>query len=296
VDWNSDGDPDMVSGDRTGYFNVWVWRDTAFEAFLQYQKMDMTPLNVGANSYPFIIDWNGDSKKDLLVGCENGEVLFWRNMGFDTWPMFQEVETVAAGGVPLSIYRVNPVVFDLDRDGANDLLCGENGGYALFYRNTGTNADPELAAVETLRTTDGLPVKSGGTNPYGSRCWFGFWDSDTVPDMLLSAYDGNLELFRGQFLTGVEEQRSVPARLALRAGPNPTAGHTAIWCEAPASAELVVCDGVGRVVRHLGFVNGRGAYAWDGRNDSGAEVNSGVYFCRLTGSGQTVSGRIVLSR
>jgi hypothetical protein len=117
-----------------------------------------------------------------------------------------------------------------------------------------------------------------------------------VPDLLVSAYDGTVALFRGVFPTGVEEERQAPARLALRAGPNPSAGRTAIWCEAPGSAELVVCDGVGRVVRHLGVVNGRSVRAWDGRSDSGAEVNSGVYFCRLTGSGQTVSGRIVLSR
>jgi len=295
VDWNSDGDPDMVSGDRTGYFNVWVWRDTGFVAYLQYQKMDMTPLNVGANSYPFIVDWNGDSKKDLIIGCENGQVLFYRNMSNDTWPMFQEVETVAAGGVPINIYRVNPCVADLDRDGTNDLICGSNDGNVYFFRNAGSNDEPVLDAAETLMTVAGLPVQSPGTVT-GSRCWFGQWDADTVPDLLVSAYDGNVALFRGVFLTGVEEQGPAPARLALRAGPNPTAGRTAIWCEAPGSAELVVCDGVGRVVRHLGVVSGRSVRAWDGRGDSGAEVNSGVYFCRLTGFGQTASGRIVLSR
>jgi hypothetical protein len=284
----------MVSGDRTGYFNVWVWRDTGFEAYLQYQKMDMTPLNVGANSYPFIIDWNGDSKKDLLIGCENGQVLFWRNLSSDTWPMFQEVETVAAGGVPLYLYRANPFVTDLDRDGTHDLVCGSGDGNVYFYRNAGSNDEPVLAAAETLMTVAGLPVQGPGV--YGSRCWVGQWDADTVPDLLVSAYDGTVALFRGVFLTGVEEERSVPPRLALRAGPNPSAGRTTIWCETPASAELVVCDGVGRVVRHLGVLSGRSTQAWDGRNDLGAEVNSGVYFCRLTGSGQTASGRIVLSR
>ena len=294
MDWNSDGHPDLVSGDRNGYFNVWIWRDTGFAAYLQYQKMDMTPLNVGANSYPFMIDWNGDSKKDLIIGSENGQVLFYRNMGSDTWPTFQVVETVAAGGAPINLYRVNPGVTDMDRDGINDLVCGANDGYIYFFRNSGSNDDPVLEAAETLKTVAGLPVQGSGI--FGSRCWFGQWDSDTVPDLLVSTYDGYVELFRGQFLTGVEEGKQAPARLALRAGPNPTAGRTTLWCEAPANAELVVCDGLGRVVRHLGVSSGRSARTWDGRNDSGAEVQSGVYFCRLTGSGQTVSGRIVLSR
>jgi hypothetical protein len=295
VDWNSDGDADLMSGDRNGYFNVWVWRDTGFQAYTQYEKTDSTALNVGYNSYPSAIDWNGDGKKDLLLGCEDGQVLLWANVGTDTWPMFQAAETLAAGGGPLYQYRVNPFVFDLDRDGVNDLACGDGNGYVLFYRNTGTNAAPELAAAETLKTARGLPVMSGGS-VYGARCWFGYWDADSLPDILLSAYDGNVELFRGALPVGVDEAKLTALPLALRAGPNPTTGRSTIWCEAPASAELVVCDNLGRVVRHLGVLSGRSVQAWDGRNDAGGEVNSGVYCCRLTGSGQTASARIVLSR
>jgi hypothetical protein len=295
VDWNSDGDADLVSGDRNGYFNVWVWRDTAFEAHTQYLLTDSTPLNVGYNSFPAVLDWNGDGKKDLLLGCENGQVLLWSNVGSDTWPMFQAAETLDAGGQPLYQYRVNPFVFDLDRDGVNDLACGDGYGCVLFYRNTGTNAAPVLAAAETLRTPQGSPVQPGGS-PYGSRCWFGCWDADSLPDILLSAYDGNVELFRGVSPVDVEEGKSAPRRLALRVAPNPTTDRSTIWYEAPACAELVVCDDLGRVVRHLGVLSGRGVKAWDGRNDSDAELNSGVYFCRLTGSERTASARIVLSR
>ncbi len=295
MDWNSDGDADLVSGDRNGYFNVWIWRDSAFEAHTQYLKTDSTPINVGYNSFPAVLDWNGDGKKDLLLGCENGQALFWPNVGADTWPMFQTAETLTAGGVPLYQYRVNPFVFDLDRDGVNDLACGDGNGYVLFYRNTGTNAAPDLAAAETLRTTDGLPVKPGGT-AYGARCWFGFWDGDPVPDILLSGYDGNVELFRGALPVGVEEERTTLTPMAVRVGPNPTTGRSTVWYAAPAGAELVVCDDLGRAVRHLGAVAVSGTLVWDGRNDSGRPVNSGVYFCRLTGSGQTASGRIIVSR
>jgi hypothetical protein len=295
VDWNSDGDADLVSGDRNGYFNVWVWRDSFFEAHTQYRKTDDSAIYVGYNSYPAVLDWNGDSKKDLLLGCENGQVLFWRNVGEDTWPMFTSAETLNAGGAPLYQYRVNPFVFDLDRDGVDDLICGDGNGFVLFYRNTGTNAAPVLAAAETLRTTGGLPVQPGGS-PYGSRCWFGYWDADSLPDILLSAYDGNVELSHGVLPVGVEEAGPAPAQAALRVGPNPTTGRSTILCAAPAGAALVVCDDLGRVVRHLGAVSGRSTRVWDGRKDSGAEANSGVYFCRLSGSGQTVNGRIVLSR
>ena len=301
MDWNSDGDADIISGDRNGYFNVWIWDDTGLVAYTQYLKTDSTPINVGANSYPTVIDWNGDGKKDLLLGCENGQVLFWPNVGENTWPMFQAAESVVAGRDPLYQYRVNPFVVDLDRDGVNDLACGDGNGYVLFYRNMGSNSSPVLAWAETLKTSGGQPVMSGGT-VYGSRCWFGFWDADTLPDILLSAYDGNVELFRGMWPVGVGEGKPVPACLALRAGPSPTNGSSVAiryTLDAQRHTLLQIHDLTGRVVRTLcASTIDRGAYnvAWDGRNDSGAEVNSGIYFCRLYASGQTASARIVVSR
>jgi hypothetical protein len=301
VDWNSDGKADLISGDRNGYFNVWVWRDTGFEAHTQYLKTDSTAINVGYNSYPAVLDWNGDGKKDLLLGCENGQVLLWSNVGSDTWPMFQAAETVDAGGVPLYQYRVNPFVFDLDRDGVNDLACGDGNGYVLFYRNTGTNVAPELAAAETLKTPRGQPVMSGGT-VYGARCWFGYWDADSLPDILLSAYDGNVELFHGALPVGVDEANRMPMPFALRVGPNPTTGRSVTiryTLDATGSTLLQVHDLTGRVVRTLCASSMQpGAYGvvWDGRNDAGAELNSGVYFCRLNSPGQTASARVVISR
>ena len=294
MDWNSDGDLDLISGDRSGYFNVWVWDDTGLVAHTQYPRLDSTPMNVGANSYPSVIDWNGDDMKDLIIGCENGQVLVWLNQTSDTWPMFQSAETVAADGQALYQYRANPVIFDLDSDGVNDLVVGDGNGYVLFYQNTGTNANPEFAAGETLMTPTGLPVQGSGI--YGARCWVGYWDPGDLPDLLISASDGLVELFVGAPQTAVDEGRPTPAALSLHAGPNPTTGRSTILCEAPAGAALVVCDDLGRVVRHLGVVGDRSIRVWDGRNDSGAEVNSGVYFCRLSGSGQTASGRIVISR
>jgi len=286
---------DIISGDRNGYFNVFIAGDSDMTAYKMFKLMDSTVIDVGANSQPAAVDWNGDGKKDLLLGSEAGQVLVYRNQTSDTWPMFQARETLLAASVPIVLSRVNPYVFDLDRDGVHDLICGANDGYVRFYKNTGSNEMPELAAAETLKLLNGTPIRAPGTY-YGSRCGFGYWDADTLPDFLLSAYDGTVALYSGALLTGVEERPPTSVRLALRTEPNPFATRAVIHCETTGSAELVVCDGVGRVVRHLGVTSGRSEQTWDGRNDLGSEVNSGVYFCRLTGSGQTASARIVLSR
>ncbi len=204
MDWNSDGEWDIVSGDREGYFNVFIRDGDELTAYYQCKLMDSTVLDVGSNSQPTVVDWNGDGIKDLLLGTEAGTVRFYPNRTSDTWPMFQDYVEVEAGGQVINKYRVNPYVFDLDQDGVHDLICGANDGYVCFFRNIGTNANPVLAAEETLTTTVGTSIRPSGS-PYGSRCGFGDWNNDSLPDFLISGFDGLVELFRGAPFVGVEQ-------------------------------------------------------------------------------------------
>ncbi len=242
MDWNSDGEWDIVSGDREGYFNVFIRSGDELTAYYQYKLMDSTVLDVGSNSQPTVADWNGDGMKDLLLGTETGYIRFYPNQTSDTWPMFQDFTNVVADGQPIYLYRVNPYVFDLDQDGVHDLICGANDGYVRFYRNIGTNADPVLAAEETLKTVDGIPTRASGSY-YGSRCGFGDWNNDGTPDFLISAFDGLVELFRGSPVTAVEE-RACPQALGRRSEPTIVRGALRL----PASfmtqhASLITAEG-----------------------------------------------------
>lgn len=221
MDWNSDGLDDIVSGDRNGFFNVFTRNaDSTLTAHYQYRLADSTILTVGYNSQPAVVDWNGDGMKDLLLGTETGYIRFYPNIGTDTWPMFQLYENVNAGGAAIYYNRVNPYVFDLDRDGVLDLVCGANDGYVRFFRNSGTNALPILEAPESLRTSTGTLIQPQPPYVYGSRCGFGYWDSDSLPDFLMSGYDGMVMLYLGTPFTGIEERNTTPE--ARRSTPGAT--------------------------------------------------------------------------
>jgi uncharacterized membrane protein len=86
--------------------------------------------------------------------------------------------------------------------------------------------------------------------------------------------------------TGIEES---PAQVTSRvhAYPNPTRGETTLSLSIPRSGgvDLAVYDISGRLVKKLvtGSVEaGQQEVYWDGRDASGIEVTSGIYFCRLT--------------
>ncbi|MEA3409820.1 MAG: FlgD immunoglobulin-like domain containing protein, partial [Candidatus Eisenbacteria bacterium] len=103
-------------------------------------------------------------------------------------------------------------------------------------------------------------------------------------------------------VTGVVEP-AIPARFALhRSVPNPLRSGTAIAYDVPASGgevRLTVYDVAGRRVRTLvdgPQTVGRMSATWDGRDDRGNVVGSGVYYCRLEAPGCEQSIKITVLR
>jgi hypothetical protein len=122
-----------------------------------------------------------------------------------------------------------------------------------------------------------------------------------------SVVEAGIDDFSVKFLncenTGVAEEVTVPSTHVLRANaPNPFSQNTLIRYELPHSevVSLAVYDISGRVVR--GLVNGepRGAgphvVPWDGRDDAGQQVASGVYFYRLESGEKTLTRKMILVR
>jgi hypothetical protein len=105
---------------------------------------------------------------------------------------------------------------------------------------------------------------------------------------------------------GVEEKTSsvnpAPLRFALaQNAPNPWASGTRISysLSAPGEASLAVYDALGRRVRafspHALRLTPHEVF-WDGRDDGGRRVPSGVYFYRLQAGGYSDTKKMVLIR
>lgn len=91
------------------------------------------------------------------------------------------------------------------------------------------------------------------------------------------------------------------AGLNLRVFPNPAQGSATLSYALPArgDARLEIYAPDGSLVRRLAEGTkdaGTHAVTWDGKNESGNPVPSGVYFYRLESGSQTPTGKLVLTR
>jgi hypothetical protein len=90
-------------------------------------------------------------------------------------------------------------------------------------------------------------------------------------------------------------------RLQVLTAPNPSAGGVVIRCLLPTRAQttVVLFDASGRMVRRLqggDLPAGVIPLSWDGRDDAGRAVPTGLYLVRITTPAGEASGRVVLTR
>jgi len=162
--------------------------------------------------------------------------------------------------------------------------------------------DPAGSFPAIAPGSDGATIFDGLATP-------GF--SPTVEDMLaFSAFTGGLS--EEVLIDDVTVTRDTPVSAQVGAGkfrfalgsnaPNPFHARTTLHFELPASrpVSLVVYDVTGRRVRELAdgvpYPAGRNSVVWDGTDDGGRRVASGVYFYRLQAGGSQATGRAIRLR
>ena len=171
VDWDGDGDEDIITGNTAGYVGFFEnltggenpkWaRSVNLKAAGRAIRIQAGPN--GSIQSPCeakwgyttlsVADWDHDGLHDLIINSIWGEVLWYRNIGTKKEPKLAAAEAVELdGSMPkpkwfwwdggerqlVTQWRTTPMAIDFTRDGLTDLVMLDSEGYlCLFERKEG---------------------------------------------------------------------------------------------------------------------------------------------------------------
>ncbi|OSZ78856.1 hypothetical protein CAP35_11580 [Chitinophagaceae bacterium IBVUCB1] len=155
-DYNKDGKLDMFIANE-GYYQangtlrarISYYENTSTTSKQSFELKNNDFMGFWASNLRHLAlsfgDMNGDGIDDMLLGRGDGNITFFRNTAASntvtpvyTTPM---ILNDLSGTIDVGDYAT-PFIYDVDKDGKNDIVSGNQAGNIIYYRNTGTTPVP----------------------------------------------------------------------------------------------------------------------------------------------------------
>lgn len=227
VDWDSDGDADLIVGDEDG--RVAFIENTGdvknrMPVFKspRYFQQQADLVKFGALATPFAVDWDNDGDLDLITGNSAGYIGFIENLDDGNPPRWNKPVYLKAEGETIRILAgengsiqgpaerkwgyTTLSVADWDGDGLLDIIANSIFGKIVWYKNVGS---PTAPALEKARPVE---AEFGGNPPKPDWNWWNpeknhlvtqwrttpfaiDWNRDGLTDLIMLDTEGYLSFY-----------------------------------------------------------------------------------------------------
>ena len=280
---------DFVNGWIGSYINfgsdsaATVW--FGFDEVAEFQVG--SEFGIGGNSlHPNIRsgDIDGDGDNDILLGE-------WSS-GVDSLYFLPNPDSGYLADVErlfLDDFRLTKSfnVFDYEQDGDADIVAATDQNDLMLFRNNGSGSFERFNACDPSQFSNTVMTMTTAK-----------LNSDALDDVAVLTLQSDFAvMLNAEYLLGIPDAKNpptpVPQSFQLEQNyPNPFNPTTTInyQLSTAGTVSLRIYDINGRLVRQLAVNSlqsaGQHRVRWDGRNDSGHLVASGVYFYRLRAHGE----------
>jgi len=167
VDWDEDGYLDLHVGGYTttstsGFLHLYLSSDTNPDSpvFTTYTNL---PFWNKWRTTQEMYDLDRDGKKDLILGCEDGQVYFAANVGTNSAPVFSGYVPLQADGSVIDVgSRAREAINDWNEDGIPDLIvCNTTNDKVQVF----LGFDTGIAEGSTMGTASGAASLSIDGSP-----------------------------------------------------------------------------------------------------------------------------------
>lgn len=184
VDWDNDGLKDVLMGNRNGTVFVYTNKGSnSSPVFTSGRELMHGDVDCGSYSAPTVADWDGDGRKDLILGDYNGRLNAFLNVGTDDDPVFDEDPVEVWGGLfSFSTFNyTTPFAVKNHNNGLFDILTGCGDGRVYRLINAGRRGEPHFQTPRPILVDGSVFELKGNTNVIVVD-----WDKDGKEDLLVS--------------------------------------------------------------------------------------------------------------